>query len=284
MKFRSAGLLALMMCVAATCACGGSPGGPTPPPPPPVQNQAPVIDSVVSNVQRAEVGTDVIFTATVRDAETPVSQLIFEWAADGGTFTGAGASISWRPPDNATTPADFVIRLTVREQYGTAPAGGQRPEHRITSNSNPVRVHNSVKELGDMAMRFLTDFANSSVSADTCVREFSNSCPEKARERSQIQDNRRDYEILSSSLRLREVVVSQDKMSGRMRVDCSFTSRVKACVPGNGVPNCTVGAIERVSGDCNTTAVYEQGRWWLCESRFDGQLVPAMRGFFGSPR
>jgi hypothetical protein len=125
-----------------------------------------------------------------------------------------------------------------------------------------------------MAIRFLTDFATSSVSADSCVRDFSNSCAEKAAERSQIQDNRAGYDILSSSLRLREVVVSADGMTGRMRVDCSFTSRVKACLPGNSIPSCTVGAIERVSGDCNTTGIYEQGRWWLCESRFDGMLLP----------
>ena len=273
------------MCAVTSYGCGGStPTNPGPPPPPPAVNQAPVIDSVTASVPRAEVGTDVIFTATVRDAETPVSQLIFEWAADAGTFSGAGSSISWRPPDNAATPADYLIRVTVREQYGTAPAGGQRPEHRVTANSTPVRVHNSPKELGEMAMRFLTDFANSSVSADTCVREFSNSCAEKSAERSQIADNRRDYDILSSSLRLREVVVNQDKVSARMRVDCSFTSRVKACVPGTSVPGCVVGKTERVSGDCNTTGIYEQGRWWLCESRFDGMLVPAMRGFFGSPR
>ncbi|MCK7469902.1 MAG: hypothetical protein MZU95_03180 [Desulfomicrobium escambiense] len=30
-------------------------------------------------------------TAAVQDAETPVSQLVFEWTADGGTFTGTGA-------------------------------------------------------------------------------------------------------------------------------------------------------------------------------------------------
>jgi hypothetical protein len=272
------------MCVVGAYACGSStPTNPGPPPPPAVVNQAPVIDSVVSSVQRTEVGTDVIFTATVRDAETPVNQLIFEWAADAGTFSGAGSSISWRLPDTAATPADYVIRLTVREQYGTAPAGGQRPEHRVTANSNTVRVHNSPKELGDMALRFLTDFANSSVSADTCVRDFSNSCPGKAVERSQIQDNRRDYDVQSFSLRLREAVPSSDKMSGRMRVECSFVSRVKACVPGTSVPNCIVGAIERVSGDCNTTAVYEQGRWWLCDSTFDNAQRHSLRtGFFSS--
>ena len=279
------GVLACVIASASLYACGGSPMNPGPPPPPPAPNQAPVVESIASDVSRAEVETDVRFTATVRDAETAVDQLIFEWAADAGTFTGQGPSVTWRPPGNANTPADFVIRLTVREQYGTAPPGGQRPEHRVTANSNPVRVHNSPKELGDMAMRFLNDFANSSVSPDTCVREFSDSCPEKEDERDQIADNRRDYQILSSSLSLRDVTVSSDRMSGRMRVDCAFTSRVLACVPNTTVPNCSVGATERVVGDCVLTAIYERNRWWLCESRFvNSQLLaqPARRGFWSA--
>jgi hypothetical protein len=243
-----------------------------------------VIESITVDAPRAEVGTDVRLTASVRDAETAVDQLIYEWAADAGTFSGQGASVTWRPAEDATTPADFVIRLTVREQYGTAPAGGQRPEHRVTGTSSPIRVHNSPKELGDMALRFLGDFANSSVSPDTCVREFSDSCQEKEVERDQIEDNRRDYEILSSSLSLRNVNVSSDRMSANMRVACAFTSRVRACVSGTSVPNCSVGATERVAGDCLLTGVYQQNRWWLCESRFDGQLLPSMRGFFGSSR
>jgi hypothetical protein len=280
------GVLACVLACAGAAGCGGSATNPTPPPPPPPPvNQVPVIESIASDVQRAEVGTDVRFTATVRDPETPVDRLIFEWAADSGTFTGQGASVTWRPADNASTPADFVIRLTVREQYGTAPPGGQRPEHRVTADSSPVRVHNSPKELGDMAMRFLNDFANSSVSADTCIRDFSDSCPGKKTEREQIADNRRDYQILSSSLSLREVSVATDRMSGRVRVDCAFTSRVLACVPGTSVPNCAVGATERVVGDCLLTAIYQQNRWWLCDSTFaDGQLLsqPARRGFWSA--
>lgn len=280
MRLRSGVLACVIACCAVVYACGGSPTNPgPPPPPPPPPNQAPVVESISSDVSRLEVGTEVIFTATVRDAETPISQLLFEWAADAGTFSGAGASISWRPPDNATTPADFVIRLTVREPYGTAPPGGERPEHRVTANSNPVRVHNSPKELGDMTMRFLGDFANSSVSPDTCVREFSDSCPEKAVERKEIEGNRRDYQILSSSLRLREVTVSSDRMHAQIRANCAFTSRVLACVPDTSVPNCSVGATERVDGDCLLTAIYERDRWWLCDSKFQGMLVPAMRGF-----
>ena len=32
------------------------------------------------------------------DAETPVSDLTFEWTADAGTFTGTGSSVKWKAP------------------------------------------------------------------------------------------------------------------------------------------------------------------------------------------
>jgi hypothetical protein len=267
--------------VLALAACGSSPTNPDPIDPPPA-NQPPVIESIALSAPRAEVEEEVRVTATVRDAETPVEQLIFEWAADTGTFAGQGASVTWRAPADAATPADVVLRLLVREPYGTAPAGGQRPEHRVNANSSAIRLHNSPRELAELALRFLSDFANSSVPADACVREFSDSCRGKLDERLQIEDNRRMYQILSSSLRLRSVSVDENRMAGGMRVDCGFTSRIKECDPS--IPNCSVGAIESVVGDCVLTAVYEQSRWWLCDSNFLGTQVPSMRLFFGAPR
>lgn len=262
-------------------ACGSSPTNPGPVTPPPA-NQPPVIESISAARQRIEVDEEVALAATVRDAETPIEQLIFEWAADGGTFSGQGPSVSWRPAADAATPGDVVVRLTVREMYGTAPPGGQRPEHRVTATSPAIRVHNSPRELGDLAMRFLSDFANSSVSADACVREFSDSCRGKEQERSDIEDNRRYYEVLSSSLRLREVTVAGDRLTGSMRVNCGFTSRIKEC--HSGIPNCSVGGIESVDGDCLLSAVYEQNRWWLCNSNFAGARLGVMRGLFRSSR
>jgi hypothetical protein len=276
-----AGLLAIAA-LTFGAACGGSPIDPGSDPPPPPANQPPVIDSITLSGGRIEIDGDVTVTASVRDAETAIDQLTFEWAADGGTFSGQGPTVTWRPPSDAVTPADFVIRLTVRELYGTAPAGGTRPEHRITRSSDSIRVHDSPRELGDLALRFLTDFANSAVSADSCVREFSDGCRGKADERSQIEDNRQNYEILSSSLRLKGVSVAANRLTGAMTVDCGFTSRIKRCVPG--ISNCSVGGIERVAGDCLLTGVYEQNRWWLCDSNFSGSLVPSMRLFFGVPR
>ena len=260
-RFALAGALAFVV------ACGGPPNEPGPvPQPPPATNQPPNIDSITTSVQRAEVGDSVTITASVRDAETPVDQLIFEWSADNGTFSGQGASVTWRAAGDAATPADVAMRLTVREVYGTAPSGGTRPEHRVTASSNPIRLHNSQRELGELAMRFLNDFATSSVSPETCVRDFSDSCRGKADELGEIRDNRMTYDIVSSSLRLRNVGVATSRMSGNMSVDCAFTSRYKRCPPNN--PNCQIGGLESVSGSCVMTAVYEQSRWWLCQSNF----------------
>lgn len=247
-------------------ACGGGPNDPGPMPPPPAANQPPNIDSITTSAQRVEVDEPVTITASVRDAETPVDQLTFEWAADAGTFSSQGATVTWRAAADTATPANVTIRLTVREVYGTAPAGGTRPEHRVTGTSNPIRLHNSPREIGELSMRFLNDFATSSVSADACVRDFSDSCRGKADELNEIRDNRIRYDIVSSSLRLRNVGVAQNRLTGNSSVDCGFVSRYKVCPPNN--PNCPIGGLESVSGSCLMTAVYEQNRWWLCQSNF----------------
>ena len=259
-RFALAGALAFAI------GCGGSPIDPGPVTPPPAANQAPNIESITTSAQRIEVGETVTVTASVRDAETPADQLIYEWSADGGTFAGQGASVTWRPAGDAATPANVTFRLTVRDVYGTAPAGGTRPEHRVNGTSNPIRLHNSPRELGELAMRFLNDFATSSVSPDACVREFSDSCNGKAAELNDIRDNRRDYDVVSSTLRLRNAAVAGTGLTGNMNVDCAFTSRYKQCPPT--IPNCPIGGLESVSGSCLLTAVYEQNRWWLCQSNF----------------
>ena len=249
-------------------ACGGDGGPPTNPGPvnPPPTNQAPSIDSIATSAQRAEVEESVTVNATVRDAETPVDQLIFEWSADAGTFSGQGASVTWRAAADAATPANVVIRLTVREVYGTASAGGTRPEHRVTGSSNPIRLHNSRREIEELSMRFLHDFATSSVSPDACVRDFAETCSGKLDELRDIRDNRFYYDIVSSSLRFRNAGVSSNRTAGNASVDCAFVSRYKACPPNN--PNCQIGSLESVSGTCLLTAVYDQSRWWLCQSNF----------------
>ncbi len=266
----------VLAAILATLSCGGSGSQPVSPGPiaQPIAtvNTPPTIESIVASSSRTEVDTDVTLTATVKDAETAISQLKFEWKADVGTFTGEGASVKWRAPKGTTTPSDQTIRLTVTETYGSG-------QQNVVNGTSPViRLHDSQKELGDMSLAFLQDFANSSVSPSTCIRNFSDSCPGKGAEKGDIENNREHYLITGSSLRLTNVRVRDTGLSATMTVACSFTSRVVKCEPGSS--GCVVGSVGTVAGDCLLTGVYEQGRWWLCDSNFNGAVVPGFRSFF----
>jgi hypothetical protein len=283
-----ASFVAVALAVFFFFACGGSSNSPTPVTAPsgsggpssgPSVNLAPVVESVTLSSDRVEVDSEITLTANVKDQETPVDQLKFDWKAAGGTFTGDGASVKWRAPKDIKTPADYEISLTVTETYGTADSSGKRPQNVTTATSPSVRVHNSPKELGDMSLQFLTDFAHSSVSTGTCLRDFTDSCKGKADERGDIDSNRIHYEILSSSLTLRAVNVVPGAVSANMTVACSFTSKTLVCDPGD--KSCVVGDVGTAKGDCILTGKYENRRWWLCDSHFAGKLLDSMRFFFG---
>ena len=273
------GHAALTASLGATLSCGSSPMSPAPPPPTP--NAPPIIRGIEIEPARIELNEDVTVRATVEDAETPVESLIYEWSADGGTFTGEGASVTWRPPADAGTPASFTLRLTVRERYGPPNATGGQAEHRVTGESPPVRVHDSSRELREMSLRFLELFADSNRSPDECVEEFSDSCRGKQSEREDIEDNRRYYEIRSASFDFDDLEIEPDRMFARMFVDCEFRSRYRRCPPED--PSCVVGSVEEVRGVCRLTAIYENDRWWLCDSNFaleDFSVTVPLR-FFG---
>lgn len=278
----------LLLLVVLTPACGGSSSSPTPvsqssssrpPSTGPSVNIAPVIASISASADRVEVDSEITITAVVQDQETPIDQLNFEWSAGAGTFSGDGAVVKWRAPKDIKTPADYEIRLKVTETYGAPNSAGVRPQNVTTGSLPNIRVHNSQKELGDLSIQFLTDFAHSDVPASTCVRDFSDSCRGKTDERGDIEANRLHFEILNSSLTLRSVTVSSSGLSANVVVACSFTSRIKSCDPGDKA--CVVGDIGTARGDCILTGKYEDRRWWLCDSHFIGRLAASLRSFFG---
>ncbi|MEO6236163.1 MAG: hypothetical protein ABIQ52_04140, partial [Vicinamibacterales bacterium] len=185
-------------------ACGSAGPGPSPnpgggvPPPPVVVNTPPQIKSITaSEAARVEVGSPTTLTAVVEDAETPAANLTYAWTAETGSFSGTGAAVTWTAGPDAKTPADVILTLTVTERYTSA---GVAAENKVTGTTS-VHLNNSPKELADLSLRFLTNFATSSVPPEKCVAEFSDTCNGKKDELKDITDNRHDFEILRSELR-----------------------------------------------------------------------------------
>ena len=269
-------------------ACSNPPTQPSPPPgsggqqPPPVNNTPPQVKSIVLSETRAEVGTPLTLTASVEDVETPVASLTYAWTAPTGTFSGTGAVVTWVAGQDAVTPADVILTLTVTEKYGTGATAG---ENKVTSTTT-VHLNNSPRELTELSLRFLNDFANSRVSAEKCVSEFSDSCSGKKDELQDIDDNRHDFEIIASTLRHTGLSIAPSRVLATVHTACSFTSRVITTTPREEScqgGKCPLGSVGSVQGDCWTTNVYEKGRWWICESRFSSPttLTALGRAFFG---
>ena len=271
-------------------ACGGS--SPMTPTPPAgggggggtVTNTPPQIKSIALSDTRVEVGTPVTLTAVVEDQETPVANLTYVWSAPTGSFSGTGAIVSWTPGADAVTPADFVVTLTVTERYAS---GSTTLENKVTGTVT-AHVNNSPKELTDMSLRFLGNFANSNVSPAACVAEFSDSCRGKSDEFADIDDNRHDYVVIASTLRPTSQTIAASRVSATVHTFCSFTSRVITTQPRDEIcqnGKCPLGSIQGpVTGDCFTTNVYQNGRWWLCDSHFgplNGIVTDFARSFFG---
>ena len=255
---RWGGLLAACAGALTVIACGSSPMTPSPPsgggggvvtPP---ANNPPVIASITASVARAEVDTDVALTATVSDAETPVGQLQFVWTVSAGTISGQGPAVTWHTPKDDATPKDYTVTLTVTETYGTAATGGVHQQS-VTGQSPVVRLHNSPKELGDLSVGFLSDFANSGIPPAVAVRNFSDSCRGKQDELGDVTENRSHFVILDSSLRLKSARVRSNNTQADMTVACAFTSRIIKCDAGD--LKCVVGSVSSVAGDCTLTGV-----------------------------
>jgi hypothetical protein len=209
----------------------------------------------------ADLGEEVTVSATVQDSDTAADQLIYQWSAPGGTFSGMGASVKWRAPSSAGT-----VKLTLVVSDGTPVTG-----------TVDVSVHDSVKEVGDLARLFLLDFSDSNKSADVVMRNFSTSSRcvrERDAEFSQVSDNRVNYKIDSYNVGSATVNFS---FGG---APCSYAPRPgDACAAVPTVWNSTrlkdvdggkKGEPAVAQGTDYVTAVYEQTQWLLCASYFKG--------------
>jgi len=142
--------------------------------------------------------------------------------------------------------------------------GDQRAERTVT-----VRVHDHVREVGDMATRFLEDFSDSRVPPATVMRNFLPDCYGTTDERIQVEGNRVNFVILSSSVAPAHVTVDFDGECpyDRKAGDACSASRVR------WESRKLNGETEIVEGTDQVAAVYRHDRWWLCDSSFDGRKV-----------
>jgi hypothetical protein len=229
----------------------------------------------------ADVGEVVQVTANVRDEETPLDQLQFNWSAPVGSFSGNGPSVTWQAPQTGSA-AEIALKLEVVERYGTAP---NTLEHRVSSTAT-VALHDSIKEVGDMARQFLLDFSDSNLrDVDYIMRNFGNAstCPdvrEVDNERADVIKDRRDFRIVNFRIGSPRVTIN---FGG----SCPFRSkRGDACAV---VPSywqsieLATNSLGAVDGDDILAAAYSASgrRWWLCSSDYDGRRASgvALRGF-----
>jgi hypothetical protein len=235
----------------------------------PAPTEAPIIKSIAAQGGRpgqppnfADRGETIRISAVIEDADTAPAQLTFEWKACGGVFTGAGAQVDWQAPAGGSSPQTCTIDLTVVDG-----------PHRV-SGSIAVRVHDSAKEIADLALEFLTEFADSSIAPAAAVRHFSDSCPGKAAELEDVIRNRQTYTMNSHTYGAATVSIAFGGV-------CAFRARrADACllipvewrstIKATGKPETTAGA-------SHITAVYEASRWWLCDSEFEGTSTSGVR-------
>jgi hypothetical protein len=251
--------------------------GPNPPP----AIAAITVQSTQANAPSnfADLSEDVPVTATVTDAETPPSQLTYEWSATLGTFTGTGAAVRWKAPASASTPTVATITLKVTETL----AGGAGTQS--ASKTATVRLHNSAKEISDMSYQFLLEFSQQSLTPEQIIRNFYTGCPGRNDELSDVTNNQKNFKINAYSVATSFPVTIN--FSGR----CPYQNKSgdgcaqvpvqwkSTCLSSDPLV-CTKGLTYTTTGTDQTTAVYRQDRWWLCDSNFNGSATsPYLPGF-----
>ncbi len=242
----------------------------------PPANNPPVVTAIAAQGSKpgeppdfAELGETIAVSATVRDDETAADQLEYRWTAPAGTFEGTGARVTWRAPERVETPFDVTITLRVVERYGTGGVFQQQ-----VSATRSIAVHESTRELGDMARRFLTEFSKPQTNQDVSdiMRDFKASvCPDPSEvenERDQVITHYTNFVMHSYDVGTASVQVSfrQRRCFRNLEGDaCIFVPvRWESTDNRNGRRGST-------SGIDHLTGVYARSdkRWWLCSSMYE---------------
>jgi hypothetical protein len=296
MDRRTALIVAGVSAAVVMAACGGSPNSPGPAVPPqqftpqPVApappNNPTMIDSLTVKGRRskepvnfADLGETIDLTATVHDDETPVEELEFQWSAPVGTFDGSGPKVTWRAPDDASTPLPVTITLKVVEKYGYP--SGPKIYSQDVSASQTLSLHDSANEVGEMSRQFLLDFSDTNIKDwQRIMRNFSAAaCPQPGEIDSEKFDVVRNY----TEYKMMDFRIGTPRVSVNFGGVCEFRGkRGDACAV---VPSywdsiqLSSGIRASVNGDDVIAAAYSPKgeRWWLCASDYRpiGKVAPS---------
>ena len=266
---------------------GTLPGGYTYVAPQQSANAPPVISTLSAKgtkprepAQFADIGETINVSAVVTDAETPVPQLTFAWSAtltgadSVGTFSGTGANVTWTAPVAFSgTPTTVRITLKVTERYQTTDQVGLPvTRENVAEKTTDLRLHNSVKEVSDLAYNFLLAFSQQKP-VDEVMKDFTASCPQAAEERQDVLCNRQDGTITAYELGAPQTTIP---FAGT----CPFRNvRGDACaqVPAKWSTKISnnpchsdhlpyIGKTNVVTGTDQVTAILENDQWKLCAS------------------
>ncbi len=225
-------------------------------------NTAPVIRSIAAQGRRflrqppsyADYGETIQVTVVVEDAETAPAQLVYRWlAACGGVFTGTGPQVEWTAPALGPLPSRCTVEVIVTDGP------------HVVVRSIEVRLHDSREEVGNLALLFLNEFADSTIPAATTVRNFSDSCKGKSDELKEVTNNRATRIINKHVYGTPAVTVAFGGSCKSRTVD--------ACVVTAVEWNSTVIATKQeeiAKGTSTITGIYRDSQWWLCDSLYDG--------------
>ena len=251
-----------VLCVAFAMGCSGStPTAPVIPPTVKVDTP-PIIKSIAAPTSRVEAGQDFAVSVVVEDAETPLSDLSFIWAANAGSFSGTGPTVTWRHDPGLKAGVNVVITVTVVDKYRAVENNViVDREYRVVGQAAPFRVHDSVAEMKELARKFLIDlFGNSKIPPAGCLVDFTDvgRCAKgKQAEFDDITENRQLVEIKSGKIHSQQFI-SEGPNAARVSSIAEFFS-VWLSTGQGGI----------ALGDFTVTGIYDQNRWWLCESTFD---------------
>ena len=252
-----------------------------------VINAPPVITSITAQGNRArqpanfaDLGEAITVTANVTDLETPAGQLEYQWTASLGAISGAGAMVSWQAPAIAATPIDVSIVLRVIERYGVNASLQQE-----VTRTRVISLHDSTREVGDMARRFLIEFSKPETNQEwrDVMRDFDldlKVCPDPKTvndEREQVERHYNNFVMHTYDIGAASVTIN---FGGRCR-----TRTGDACV---SVPVSWDSTDKRnntravTKGVDYLTAMYasSESRWRLCSSDFSNSSTLGGHSFY----